>query len=127
MVSAIDTALSGLKAAGTRLSVAADNIANQSSTKTIKDGQHSDTPYVPKRVDLVSLSNAGVQAQVRDVTPSSVTAPDPNNPGGTQELPNVDLANELIQMKLASYDFKANIKTIKVQENLQKSLLDIVS
>jgi flagellar basal-body rod protein FlgC len=127
MVSPVDSALSGIRAASTRLAVAANNIANKDSTKTNENGQVTDTPYVPKRVDLVSLSNAGVKAQVRDVTPSSVTTPDPDAPGGTQERPNVDLAKELIEIKMASYDFKANIKTLKVQDNLEKSLLDIVS
>jgi len=126
MVSAIDSAVSGLAASSRKIQVSANNIANQFSTKSVIDGQTVDTPYVPQRVDQVSLSNGGVQAQVRDVNPATTTIPDTQN-GGLQEVPNVDLANELIQMQVASYDFKANLKSIKVQDNIFKSVLDIIS
>src|SRR5687768_2350807 len=101
MVSAIDSALSGLAASSKRLQVSANNIANQFSTKTVIDGQTVDQPPAAQRVDQVSLSGGGVQAIVRDANPGTVTVPDIDN-GGTKEVPNVDLANELIQIQIAS-------------------------
>ena len=120
MLSPINTALSGLAAANKRIAVSASNIANQFS----KD-------YVPKRVDQVSLSAGAIQSLVRDVEPATVTIFDPSDPDaapdGSVQFPNVDLANELVNQMIASYDFKANLKSIKVADNIQKSLLDVFS
>ncbi len=124
MVSSIDTALSGLNAASKRLEVSANNLANQFSTKSVTDGKVSDTPYSAQRVDQISLSSGGVTTQVSNTNPATNTVADPQ--GGLQQVPNVDTANELIQTKLASYDFKANLKTIQAQDNMFKNLLDII-
>jgi flagellar basal-body rod protein FlgC len=130
MVSAINNALSGLFAAGRRLEVSANNIANQFSTKSRIDGETVNTPYIAQQVDQISLSNGGVTTQVRDVDPKTITIPDTNNPeaseDGTIQAPNVNLEKELINTLVASYDYKANLKTIKVQKDLDKSLLDIL-
>ena len=120
MVSPINTALSGLSAASRRIAVSADNIANQFSKN-----------YTPKQVDQVSLSGGAVQAIVKDVNPATIPVFNPLDPdadaNGTVQLPNVDLANELVNQTIASYDFKANLQSIKAADNLQKSLLDILS
>jgi len=126
MVSSIDTALSGIFASSKLLEVSANNLANQFSTQTLQNGQISNTPYIPQKVDQISLSSGGVLAQVGNVNPATTTVPDPQG-NGTIQQPNVDTANELIQQHIASYDFKANLKTIQTQDNLLKSLLDIVS
>lgn len=127
MVSAINTSLSGLTAASKRIEVAANNIANQNSTKTREGDQVVDKPYTPQRVDLVSLSNAGVQAKVNDVTPATTQVPDVNSQSGLTDVPNIDQAQQLIDLNVASYDYKANIKAIQVQDKVQQSLLDILS
>lgn len=125
MVSGINASLSGLTASAKRVEVAANNIANKDSTKTLENGELVDKPYTPQRVDLVSLSNAGVAATVRDVETPSVQTPD--GKGGLFEAPNVDVAKELIDIKMASYDYKANIKAIQVQAKNEESLLNIIS
>lgn len=127
MVSVINTALSGLDAAQKRIQVASNNIANQSSTKTTVDGVSTNTPYTPQRVDLVTLSNAGVAASVSDIDKPTTRLAEPNNPEGFVESPNVDVAQELIDIKIASYDYKANIKAIQIQGEVEDSLLDILS
>lgn len=127
MVSVINTALSGLDAAQKRIQVASNNIANQSSTKTTIDGVSTNTPYTPQRVDLVTLSNAGVAASVSDIDKSSTRLAETNNPEGFIESPNIDVAQELIDIKVASYDYKANIKAIQIQGEIEDSLLDILS
>lgn len=129
MVSSINTALSGLNAASKRLAVSSNNIANQNSTKSLENGQTVDKPYVPQRVEQISLENGGVKTVVKDVDPATVTQFDPDNPdadanGGIQ-VPNVSLESEIINQKIATYDYKANLKTLKVQDDLLKSLLDI--
>lgn len=125
MASSFDISLSGINAASKRLEVSANNIANQFSTKTLKNGEASDKPYTPQRVDQVSLSTGGVQAQANNVNPPTVTAPDAQ--GNPTQQPNVDQAEQLVQQNIASYDFKANLKSIQVQSDIMKSLLDIKS
>jgi flagellar basal-body rod protein FlgC len=131
MVSSINTALSGLAFAGKRLEAGASNIANQFSTKSKVNGQTVDQPYTPKRVQGVSVEGGGVQSVVTDVTPATTTVFDPQHPdadaNGAVQFPNVDIAAELVNQKIASYDYKANLKTIKVADELHKSLLDILS
>jgi len=40
-------------------------------------------------------------------------------------MPNVDLAQEVAQQKIATYDFKANLKVLEAQKKMDDSLLDI--
>lgn len=131
MVNPINISLSGLAAAAKRVEVSASNIANQASTRTNVDGRIENRPYVPKTVDQVSLSTGGTQALVRDVNRPSDRFYNPEDPAadaeGFVQLPNVDTATELVNIKIASYDYKANLKAIKVQDDLQKNLLDIIS
>jgi len=120
MLSPISSALSGLNAASNRIAASADNIANQFSKN-----------YTPKAITQVSLGNGGIQSQVRNVEPPTTTIFNPSDPDanadGSVQLPNVDVANELVNITVASYDFKANLKTIKVADNMQKYLLDILT
>ena len=125
MVSAINTAVSGLNAAATRLNVSANNTANQFSTKSKANGKAVDKPYVPQKVDQVTLSNGGVQSKVKDVNPPAVTVADTSNPKGTSELPNVNPDQEVINQVTAAQSYEANLKTIKIANDTLKSLLDI--
>jgi len=128
MVSAVNAAVSGLDAATKRLQVSANNTANQSSTQSNVNGQVVDKPYTPQQVDQVTLSSGGVQAKVRDVNPPTTTEVNPSNPqGNTQQVPNVNPQQEVLNKQLASYDFKANLKTIKVANDTLNSLLNITA
>jgi flagellar basal-body rod protein FlgC len=131
MVNAINAALSGLSAASRRVQVSAANIANMHSTKTVVDGNVVNSPYVAQRVQQVSQAGGGVITQVRDVSPASTPLFDPEDPdadaNGFVAYPNVKLENEIVEQKIASYDYKANLKTIKVQQEMEQSLLDILS
>jgi len=125
MLSAINIALSGLNAATTQLNVSANNTANQFSTETDTNGQVTNQPYMPQQVDLVALSGGGVQANVINVNPSTVTIANPSSPSGLSQLPNVDPTQEVVNQQVASYDFQANLKTIEVANDTLQSLLDI--
>lgn len=132
MVSAINTSLSGLNAASRRLDVAANNIANISSTRTqTADGAVTNQPYRAQEAVQVSLSAGGVQLLVQ---PSSapveqVYAPDDPaaDEAGVVKLPNVNLEDQVVQSKIAGYDYKANLKTIATQDKLSDSLLDLLA
>lgn len=131
MSTAIDSALSGLSVASKRIEVAASNLANQSSTATQVGGVTTNRAYIPKDVVQISLGAGGVRAEVRDASNPTVKYYDPENPqageGGFVETPNVDTAEELVKSQIASYDFKANLKSIKIADRLQQNLLDILS
>ena len=131
MSTTIGSALSGLSAASRRVEVASSNIANQYSTSTQVDGVTTNRPYIPKDVVQISLGAGGVRTEVRDAGNPTVRHHDPESPQadeyGFVEAPNVDQASELVELKIASYDYKANLKAIKVQDELHQSLLDILS
>lgn len=129
MVSSINVALSGLNAAGTRLGVSANNIANQFSTTTTINGQTQNTPFKPQQVQQTALPGGGVRTQVVDANNPTTQRFAPTDPSadenGQVESPNVNLEQEIVNTITAGYDYRANLKVLKVQDNLQQSLLDI--
>jgi flagellar basal-body rod protein FlgC len=132
MVSGISTALSGYNAAISRLDVSASNIANQSSTQsTDQNGGTVSTPYVPQQVIQSSNASGGVSTSTKPVTPASVSQYDPTNPGadaqGMLQVPNVDLAQQLINSNIAGYDALANLKVVKAQDEMMQQSLNIIS
>jgi flagellar basal body rod protein FlgC len=80
---------------------------------------------------LQGLQQAGKrieQAAKNIAEPVTITPPDET--GNTQDQqvePAHDTATELVDMKIASYDYKANLKAIRIQDEIQQSLLDILS
>lgn len=131
MSTAIGSALSGLAVASKRVEVSASNLANQSSTSTQINGVTTNQPYIPKDVVQISLGAGGVRAEVRDANNPVVKYHDPESPqadeSGFVEYPNVDTAEELVKMQIASYDYKANLKAIRVADRMEQSLLDMLS
>ena len=119
-------ALSGMRLQETRVTVAADNIANvRSGAPAPKDGE-SYQGYEAKTVEGTSQVGGGVIPSIRNVDPSYVLAPGYEQ-GTTEALPNVDLANEAATLMTAEKMYEANAKVIKTQDELDKSLLDIMS
>ncbi len=112
MVDINSTALSGLYAAEQRISVAADNIANVNTPN-----------FRAKDVVQTSQSTGGVSTQVVDRSPATVTVA--TSEGTSEQRPNVSLERELIQSQTASYDYQANLKVLKTERDITKSLLDI--
>ncbi|WP_354108469.1 flagellar basal body rod C-terminal domain-containing protein [Bradyrhizobium sp. S3.12.5] len=147
-MSILSIATSGLSAASLRVSVAASNIANVRTTGPLPASGGSSTSagagsvstsstypaaYVPLRVDQVDQSSGstpgGTIATVSTVSPSYTAQSDPSAPfadrDGLVAAPNVDLANELVQMAAAKYSFIANAKVIQAYSETTESLLDI--
>jgi flagellar basal-body rod protein FlgC len=89
--------------------------------------------FVPLRVNQVDQTNGstpgGTVATVSTVSPSFVAQSDPSAPFANQDglvaAPNVDLANEFVQLLIARTSFAANAKVIQAFNNTTKSLLDI--
>ncbi len=100
----IGIAVSGLRAASAGLSVQAGNVANQQS-----DG------FKAKRADLVAEASGGVRVA------GIVEDPTPAGPGGS----NVDLATEAVQGMNLEVMYKANLKVLRTQSELDKVTLDL--
>ena len=130
-MSAINTGLSGLLAAQTRLNTSASNVANIRSTVGEVDGKLVNKPYQPMDVAQESLAEGGVSAVVLPRQPESVAVYDPNgefaNSEGIVHHPNVDLAEENLNQLLGKTAYLASLKTIEADENTTQSLLDIIS
>jgi flagellar basal-body rod protein FlgC len=149
-MSVLSVATSGLSAASLRVSVAASNIANVLTTGPLpatggsgtsggagNSSNKSNFPaaFVPLRVNQVDqtsgASPGGTVATVSAVSPSFVAQSDPTAPFANQDglvaAPNVDLANEFVQLLIAKESFAANAKVIQAFNNTTKSLLDITA
>lgn len=126
------------------MSVAASNIANANTTGPLPASGGSTSAgagiaptfpaaYVPLRVDQVSQSSGstpgGTSATVSTVSPSYTVQSDPSAPFANQDglvaAPNVDLANEFVELATAKYSFIANAKVIQAYAETEDTLLDI--
>lgn len=104
----LGTALSGLQAAETRIGVSANNVAN------------STTPgFEAKTVTARAAENGGVIVDIRNSNAATLRGPD------GEQASNVSLDEEVVNQVRAGYDFKANLKVIETQKELDKALFDI--
>ena len=127
-------AVSGLNVAGLRLQVAASNIANAWSY-----GPLSGTPNPENfpsacsalQVNQVDSLGGGTSATVINVSPSTVATFDPSAPyaddHGMVAGPNVDLANELVQVLIARFSYAANAQVIRADAQMSGALLNITA
>ena len=115
MISASSSALSALQAFGTRIQSNANNIANANT-----DG------YKKTRVTLAGKAPQGVHAQIeKSSTAGPIVHQEGNSGVETVELSNVDMGNEIPEMLLSSTYYKANLKTIQVENEMLGSLLQL--
>ena len=120
MVSSIGTSLNGLQAATKRIEVSANNIANQNSSN-----------YKTQAAQQVSRPNGAVEVNVKNAGNPTQKQYSPDDPGADEAgfitTANVDPAKELVDLNIASYDFKANLKALEIADKNQKTLLDIIA
>jgi flagellar basal-body rod protein FlgC len=127
-------ALSGLNAASLRLLVASINIAN-----SLSDGPLPGVPnpedfpaaYTPLRVNQTDVVGGGTSATVSAISPATVPAFDPTAPfannDGFVASPNIDLANEVIQLLIARSNYAANAQVIRADAQMSAALLNITA
>jgi flagellar hook protein FlgE len=117
MISAYQTALTGLQAFGTKLESNGNNIAN-ANTNGFKKTLVTNSDVAPQ----------GVKAQVNRVSiPGTSVVQETDSGMGLVELSNVDLATELVDMNQNSIMYKANLKTIESVNDMTGALLDLKS
>jgi flagellar basal-body rod protein FlgC len=125
-------ALSGLTTASTRVQVSASNLANMDDAAPLPgSGVAGPTPFAPTRVETVSLGQNGVQAQLAAAQPGSAPAYRPDSPyadaNGMVAEPDVDPATELVQQMQALQQYRVSAALIRVDDEMQKTTLNLLS
>ena len=117
MIDATETSLSALRAFEKKMDVTANNIANALTDE-----------FKKSRVTMEDKSPGGVKAVIDRVTTQGFpkeTVRDGDSM--TVESSNVDLSEELPQMVITRTAYGANLKTLKAQDDMMGTLLDIFS
>lgn len=120
----------GLDAASLRLATSANNVANaQSTVQRNQQGALENEPYRAQRVEQASLVPAGVRARAAEASNPTTRRFDPSSPvadeNGLVETPNVSFDEEVVQQQIATYDFKANLRALKAQDEQLEALIDL--
>lgn len=132
-IPAIGTAVSGLLAAQNRLQIAATNIVNANTTSPI--GSFADAEAIqarnqafqPKRAHNISVPG-GVSSLAVDIRPPTFSVFSPDDPNANEDgivgFPNVSLAEEFVQLRIAAQTYKANATVIRTALEIEDALLD---
>lgn len=136
---ALSNALSGLNAQKLRLNATASNVANVSSGGAVpgsaEEAAGAVTVYRPLQVNMTSQTlpdgqGAGVFANVTEIKDGFSLSYDPDAPGANAQgfvaVPNVDLAQEAVNLIETKALFKANAAVIRTQEEMLGNLLDTI-
>ena len=146
ILSGMDISASGLTGERLRMEVAANNIANQHSTRTAQGG-----PYQRQQVTFSSAmdqiltpggrmtrNGAGASQNLRGVTVvgvSSDTTPgesiyDPGHPDadvtGHVQQSNVNLPHEMVDLVTASRAYEANLKSLETFRQMTEQALSLL-
>lgn len=132
MISSLGIALTGLEAATKKISAAASNIANAGTTGSLENGKQA--PYTP--ITTQQTAQTDTQGNGQGVRANFVPRPNPFTPAfdpdspfadenGLIGVPDVSFAEEAVNLKLAEFQFRANIKTIETVSELSEELFHI--
>lgn len=115
MISALQSAMSGMQALSKKIQSNSNNIAN-SNTEGYKRTQ----------VNLATMDPNGVKAVVTKSHNSGPMVYEENSNGlELIEQSNVDIAREIPDLMLNTTFYQANLKTIQTTDKLLSSMLDI--
>lgn len=127
MIGAISTALTGMFAASKRVEASANNIANMSSAGSL-DPAKPRQPYEAQTTVQIANESGGTTATNIPKKPGFVNAYAPDSPfanaQGEVGVPNVDLAEEAVNLKIAEITYKANASVIKTASEMSDALLN---
>jgi len=127
MINAIGIALSGLNAATERDNAAASNVANITTAGSLEAGGKA--PYDALTTTQSAQDQGGVRSEVVSAGRPFVPSFAPDSPFANSEgligTPNVDLAEEAVNLNLAELTYKANIGVLKTAEEMSDELLSI--
>ncbi|HOC60396.1 MAG: hypothetical protein KBA28_07110 [Syntrophaceae bacterium] len=116
MMSAFHISLSALRAFDTKLDVHANNLANVNTDK-----------FKKSRAELQEEPSGGVRVSIsQQEEPGDTIFPDATS-GEKRELSNVSIEEEVVHQMVTQYALEANILSLKTADEMQSSLLDILS
>lgn len=126
MIKAIGIAITGLDAAAKKIAASASNVANLQTTGSLSDKKAA--PYTPLTTTQTTGNTGEVTAGFTPKTNPFVPAYDPSSPyadeNGYIGVPNINLAEEAVNLTLAKHSYKANLEVIKTSESMMDELLD---
>jgi flagellar basal-body rod protein FlgC len=133
LIAGIETTSGALAAQKIRLDIVAQNIANAQTTRTPEGGPYkrkiiSFENELVKRAGGVPLQTVHVSSITDDKTPGqSVYNPQHPDAGadGTVEMPNVNLAFEMVDLITASRAYEANLSVVKNSRTLAMKTFEI--
>ena len=129
MINPLSTSLSGLMAASKKAAVTAENIANADITGST-DQSSPNQAYAAKTTQNVSTASGGVKAVILNRNPAFVPSYEPDSPFANAEgivnSPNVNLDEELMNMKVAEQSYKANVTALKAGLQMQDTLQEML-
>ena len=116
MISSMGNNLSALKAFGTKMAVAAKNIANVTSQE-----------YKKSRATLSEDPDGAIRVDIERIESSGVSVADAGTDGEKEkELSNVDLTEEMSEMIISKHGYSANLKAVETQDEMLGATLDII-
>ncbi|HEY8995980.1 MAG TPA: flagellar basal body rod protein FlgC [Lacunisphaera sp.] len=133
LISGVDITSGALTAQKIRLDIVAQNIANAQTTRTPEGGPYkrkiiSFENELVKRAGGASLQTVAVSSITNDKTPGQAVYnpqhPDAG-PDGTVQMPNVNLAFEMVDLITASRAYEANLSVVKNARTLAMKALEI--
>jgi flagellar basal-body rod protein FlgC len=127
MINSISIALSGLESATKKLQATASNIANMQTVGSLEPG--GTPPYTPITTQQTAQEDGGVRTEYVARNNPFSSAYMPGSPfaddNGVVGVPNVDLAEEAVNMTLAKTTYKANVGVLNAQKEMSDELLSI--
>lgn len=132
MINAIQTALSGLFASQKKLAASASNIANVTTAGALDNPDRA--PYSAVTTVQEAVTGAGEGRGVKStVIPKNtpfVPSYAPDSPfadeNGLIGAPNVNLAEEAVNVSLAGHSFKASLKIIEAASEMSDELIRVL-
>ncbi|MBF0118540.1 MAG: hypothetical protein HQK79_06865 [Desulfobacterales bacterium] len=115
MISSISSSLSAIKSYGQKMDVTANNVANANSDEFKKSAAYLKEGY-----------NGGVEVDIKKIESKGPLYSEANSMK-LKEGSNVDLAEEIPQMMVSQRGYEANLKTLKTQDEMVGTVLNIVT
>lgn len=133
LISGIDVTSGALAAQKTRLDIVAQNIANAQTTRTAAGGPYQRKIVTFETALLQRTGGSSVQSvRVGGITNDTATGQKVFNPqhpdagpDGLVQMPNVNLAYEMVDLITASRAYEANLTVMKSARNLAQRTLQI--
>ena len=116
MLVSFNTALTALRAFDIKMDVNANNIANANTDK-----------FKKSRVNMQEASQGGVQVTIEQINTPGISLGANERTGEKPESSNVGLAEEIVDQMITQYAFEANVLVVKTANEMEKTLLNIMS